>query len=1488
MRQTYTILFFFSVAKILGLVSRCLNFPTLNQEDNEKLSQIIVEYLNPSLTVYTEDTNEEALSKLCLCVEHVLKIRKKFEILDYLINFLTAIQSSLKTVFSKSFSKLLFELYSDQTDLNSSVSKNLQKIMLILDVEKPETKTPKTTPKPIKIVTPTSRTAKIANLAKNNSKSTTPQTELPTVLKLFGKAVDSPIKIKGSQLNNTPLKSKKSASIQSPKPEKKATPPSIDDESTSQFVAIDTEIKFRPEKLNEHQKEMFKKRREDIPALYQDLSQSQSQDIFNPKNSNSCSNISVNCDKENKSNNSSKDNSPAVSNEENNEVALTKETNKTNQDSSESNESNATAENTTVIEKKEEPQGPSTPRRKRDQLTNEQRKRLKIENEMKRLKMDIVAADQVLSVSGRRSAAVLNKDSLPQTKGKDGEKKDSTANKNRRKTIGALDVERKPVARRSLGVVEELGANEGPKKKGRKSLGKEIVIELNKKVDNNKKGLTNQSKNISLDKAEENKNDKSPPKNTNGIVHEEADHIIPETARIETENVDSDSETKVSNNTELDMSPSLSDVIPETEVVSIIRPRKRNRLSKCETKDEDVISKQELTKTIENSTENKHNPEDISKETINKGKENELSEATAEKRKRINTPDDNEGIDCSVKTDEDSKKCQVTINKNIEIEETQCSQINVKKIDVMTPVKNVKVEVNVVKSPLRYRRITPTKVDSKKSSFKSNKTFGQTISNNVQVKTNNISVNHVKISDIQKEEDKLNLETSVAKKVLPEIEPETDDIIESSQEASINITPLCSPRRSFTSHKVSKDEDEESVVNDNLNDTPEEQASGNTSTTETITQTESDPTITNEVDPELKLDLPKKVELTPSQEIISNMDTISLLSDCIQQETPEEPTLSQELVIINGATDQETENASTPVTRRHSLPVSRSETYEDSINKTDDQQSENLSTPISRRHSLPTSPITGTTPTKTSELVNGTLDISPILVKPKIDIDGPKFCYQKFIESAPMEVVSLSPDKRDAIPVKVQDRIINVNFDSPVSHKRRSSLTISPSASRIRKLMSPFKQKQTNLQEEFANANEEEKVDMFKFSKEMPSLNGTPEKSILKKRQLDTPEDGTSPCTKRKRVHFSYPTTTCKKVYLKPLDPKDMKLELISKDQGDEIIDFRDYIHEQHEKDDCLQVYPALQGCMSHIKSLFRHDDVAFNVLLQHNINTVGDLAVLSEMELLDLPLQPPIVVNVFKALDSFHIRQAKPDDEDNEDHRLEIEENMLLKNAPQVIYPNLEKCYDLVENLFRKMENLNISIWRMRLREFGVKLVSDLAVNKEQKLLDLPFKPPVITNIYRALDCYYDRKQSEIDKLDSSTLKIEFDHSENEAVDSIYPKLKECKENVQVILKEKSTKQKWVEKLEANNIKTIGDLAVLNYNKLSELPVENSNVLNVYRALDRFYKNNERKNTAVNTEENSDVVQIPPHRIMETMEDIVKSATEKVGQLCYINIVAY
>ncbi|XP_015171634.1 PREDICTED: telomere-associated protein RIF1-like [Polistes dominula] len=86
-------------------------------------------------------------------------------------------------------------------------------------------------------------------------------------------------KMAGSFLNRKSPSSKVAfTSVQKEKDEKRVSLPNPE---TQEYVYIKTDVKYDVNRLTEHQKEMLKKKRVDIPALYNDLSQSTSQSSQN-------------------------------------------------------------------------------------------------------------------------------------------------------------------------------------------------------------------------------------------------------------------------------------------------------------------------------------------------------------------------------------------------------------------------------------------------------------------------------------------------------------------------------------------------------------------------------------------------------------------------------------------------------------------------------------------------------------------------------------------------------------------------------------------------------------------------------------------------------------------------------------------------------------------------------------------------------------------------------------------------------------------------------------------------------------------------------------------------------------------------------------------------------------------------------------------------------------------------------------------------------
>lgn len=263
--------------------SKILQLPNLKTEEEQKMTALVMQYFEPSLECYADEVSEELIKNVCICIEHVLCIHKGYKLLDTLTTFINNSPSNLRLIFSKFLSGLLLDLFNKESDTNSSNAKELQKTLRVLNIESVK-KDNSVSP----FIPPVGRSARIARMAKNSPKSPRKRGKnveaLPTALRLFGKDLDtlSPLHVKGSQLNNATPKSKK---IISTLKTVSRSSPSINDEKSTDFVPIDTEVKFQPEKLSKHQKEVLRKRREDIPALYQDLSQSLSQDIFSSSSS---------------------------------------------------------------------------------------------------------------------------------------------------------------------------------------------------------------------------------------------------------------------------------------------------------------------------------------------------------------------------------------------------------------------------------------------------------------------------------------------------------------------------------------------------------------------------------------------------------------------------------------------------------------------------------------------------------------------------------------------------------------------------------------------------------------------------------------------------------------------------------------------------------------------------------------------------------------------------------------------------------------------------------------------------------------------------------------------------------------------------------------------------------------------------------------------------------------------------------------------------
>ncbi|XP_057651476.1 telomere-associated protein RIF1-like [Diorhabda carinulata] len=262
------------VTKILEVVSVILQLPNLSSEDEQKLSSIIIQYFEPTLECYNAEKSAHIIKLICTCIEHILCIHSGFKFLDHFVTFFKISSISNQEKFSSILKDTMSRLYSEESDANSYNAKELTKCISLFTESTREKEEEKQS-----FILPTGRSARIACMGKNSP--TSPNKPSKT-LQLFGKDPDtmSPLKVKGSQLNKTPISKKKVANVVEVQSKKMR---SVLEENSQDFVPVNSEVKLEMNKLNEHQKEVLKKRREDIPALYQDLSQSCSQDMFSSK-----------------------------------------------------------------------------------------------------------------------------------------------------------------------------------------------------------------------------------------------------------------------------------------------------------------------------------------------------------------------------------------------------------------------------------------------------------------------------------------------------------------------------------------------------------------------------------------------------------------------------------------------------------------------------------------------------------------------------------------------------------------------------------------------------------------------------------------------------------------------------------------------------------------------------------------------------------------------------------------------------------------------------------------------------------------------------------------------------------------------------------------------------------------------------------------------------------------------------------------------------
>ncbi|KAL3267813.1 hypothetical protein HHI36_006945 [Cryptolaemus montrouzieri] len=531
---------------------------------------------------------------------------------------------------------------------------------------------------------------------------------------------------------------------------------------------------------------------------------------------------------------------------------------------------------------------------------------------------------------------------------------------------------------------------------------------------------------------------------------------------------------------------------------------------------------------------------------------------------------------------------------------------------------------------------------------------------------------------------------------------DSEDIIESSQDSlvengSTSITNLSrikikqSPKAANSSLNNGREENmsistntdevcEIIMPNNESNHEFDNSNCVNKSDTRMISQAETE-TCDSNYEPQpnvVGLDLPEKPELTDSEKLLSVTDTVSIESQ-----------ISHEDEVIKNEFDVTAEEEVIPpnindALERPSTPVSNLIEVEFIV--TPDK---------SDRDDLPGSPVGNHTPILTKELLDNTLDISPISSQMTDENNenlenGIEAAIEKAMRDDEIseslkidQVLNEQPSKHQIAKNLRSTKLLNmVNAESPISRKGTIKKTLSSPAltkSRYEKLFS------------FVNGNKDDggkdnkKNDLLAssvsadnlltFTREVPSPLAIPSSSILKRKLIDS-EDSGSPYPKRKRVNFSYPCISSTKLFIRhkeelntnyrPCFTRSLFGEDFEDDddesEEEELISIPKYV-EQIETEESLEItnslllckkkpiYEQLIDCEESLEQLWKHlsrpmyAEVLKKVLRNKQINTVGDLARLNEVDINRLPFKQPRVKTVRKALkfyDDFVAEKSK------------------------------------------------------------------------------------------------------------------------------------------------------------------------------------------------------------------------------------------------------
>ncbi|KAF2899138.1 hypothetical protein ILUMI_07047 [Ignelater luminosus] len=424
--------------------------------------------------------------------------------------------------------------------------------------------------------------------------------------------------------------------------------------------------------------------------------------------------------------------------------------------------------------------------------------------------------------------------------------------------------------------------------------------------------------------------------------------------------------------------------------------------------------------------------------------------------------------------------------------------------------------------------------------------------------------------------------------------------------------------------------------------------------------------------------------------------------------------------------------------------------------------------PESDSVSIPASPVAPDTPTRTNELINNTIDISPIK-SAEIENDSdqaPRILEMENNDSTSNKIENVNKEKliSSSLPscssgfskgnTTRAERLLAMvsHTPSPKTYKIKKikSLDNSPysiflKTNRILKMMQMYGVKPDSEDiieiEDDGEPHLISEEDVLEFTKELPSPMATPKFSILKRKAPETRSEGLSP-PRKKRVNFTDPPTTCEKVYYNIKEEEETSPE----DQSGQTKSIEDVGNQKPEEEtDDIQKIPNGQQITS--SAIPEAEEFI-------------DLPVFQEVEIITSPSDNLVESDNLTEPDTESLNIATQGSMDNT--------HVSRLDHYNPIVPELIDCNESIKVVLKKTTTpVFVTHLQNELERKMLFTIGDLARLTEAEVMRLPFKTPKIKGVRSALLEYY-----ESCKNDQIKMNIENETQRNQGIKVITEKI--------------------------------------------------------------------------------------------------------------------